>query len=535
MRAQAIDSLAAWPGDLTPPGGVLVLTGYGLDVRVWRGRLRVADGIGRDRRKAIVHRATGRLRRLVVLGHTGSMSFDAIRWLSDVGAGYVQIDEDGRVLAAFGPQGSDRPWLRRAQAAALDAPAGTQIAATLIAAKIAEQKRTLRELERHIPLEPSTWSAIEAAEGRLRVATSRDEIRLAEAVAAAAYWSAWGPLRPTWARREADRVPGPWRTFGSRSSPLTGGPRLAGNPTNAMLNYLYALLEAEASIAARIVGLDPGLGFLHADQPNRDSLSADLMEPIRPMVDRYVLELIAKRTFAMADFHETREGVVRITPALARDLAATAPTWGNAVGRIAEDVARMLEHARHDATPSNRVASVSIRARSVPTPISGRNRSAGRGNMTRDDHPPIPHAGRSCIQCGGPTPPGRITCGDACEQSTRDDGLKAFVAAGTQALRVRHAEGITVAISDTGRASLKELASDRVRQARAWQREHPWPSDLGRFEREILPAIADVPIRDLIEATGLSDAYCRRIKRGQVVPHPMWWDALAELQCGPAR
>ena len=43
MRAQAIDSLAAWPADLIPPRGVLVLSGYGLDIRVWRGRLRVID------------------------------------------------------------------------------------------------------------------------------------------------------------------------------------------------------------------------------------------------------------------------------------------------------------------------------------------------------------------------------------------------------------------------------------------------------------------------------------------------------------
>src|SRR2546425_11800893 len=116
MPSKALTSLAAWPADLTPPNGVLVLTGYGLDVRVWRGRLRVSDGIGRDRREAIVHRATGRLRRLAVLGHSGSVSLEAIRWLADVGAGYLQIDGDGRVLAAFGPQGTDRPAPRRAQA-----------------------------------------------------------------------------------------------------------------------------------------------------------------------------------------------------------------------------------------------------------------------------------------------------------------------------------------------------------------------------------------------------------------------------------
>ncbi len=62
------------------------------------------------------------------------------------------------------------------------------------------------------------------------------------------------------------------------------------NPANALLNYLYAILESEAAIAARIVGLDPGMGIYHVDQDNCDSLAADLMEPIRPIVDRYLLQ-----------------------------------------------------------------------------------------------------------------------------------------------------------------------------------------------------------------------------------------------------
>ena len=66
-----------------------------VDIRVWRGRLRVRDGIGHNRREALVHRATGHLRRLVVLGHTGSISLEAICWLADVGASYLQLDADG--------------------------------------------------------------------------------------------------------------------------------------------------------------------------------------------------------------------------------------------------------------------------------------------------------------------------------------------------------------------------------------------------------------------------------------------------------
>ena len=46
------------------------------------------------------------------------------------------------------------------------------------------------------------------------------------------------------------------------------------------------LLESEARLAAAALGLDPGLGVLHLDTPNRDSLACDLMEAVRPQVDR---------------------------------------------------------------------------------------------------------------------------------------------------------------------------------------------------------------------------------------------------------
>jgi CRISPR/Cas system-associated endonuclease Cas1 len=71
-------------------------------------------------------------------------------------------------------------------------------------------------------------------------------------------------------------VPNHWRCFGTRKSPLTGSPRLAVNPPNAILNYLYAVLESEARLAASALGLDPGIGVLHVDTDARDSLACDL-------------------------------------------------------------------------------------------------------------------------------------------------------------------------------------------------------------------------------------------------------------------
>lgn len=510
MRTQATHSLAAWPADLAAPGGVLVLTGYGLDVRVWRGRLRVADGIGRDRREAVVHRATGRLRRLVVLGHTGSISLEAIRWLADVGAAYVQIDADGRVLAAFGPLGTDRPGLRRAQARALDAPLGIDVARRLIGEKIAAQAETLARADVADVTETTAESLREAAT-RLHVAATRDDVRTAESMAAAAYWSALSPASVRFARRDAEAVPAHWRTLGARTSPLTGSPRLAGNPGNALLNYLYAILEGEATIAARVVGLDPGLGVLHADQPNRDSLAADLMEPVRPLVDRYVLRLLAERPFAAADFYETRQGVCRVTPPLARELASAALDWGRAVGRVAEDVARRLDPGGPGA--------------GLATPISQRNRSRGRGPHGRHAQSSGSRTPTSrCATCGGPVPPGRSTCSAACEAEARAAGLPAFAEAGRRNLERARRSGPHPMTPD-GRARVAAAASDSVRRARAWQRTHRWPA-AGEYDLTVRPSLERLAPAAPARATGLSRGYCRLIRQGAVVPHPMWWAAI---------
>ncbi len=102
------------------------------------------------------------------------------------------------------------------------------------------------------------------------------------------------------------------------------------------------MLEAEARIALLAVGLDPGLGVLHADQRARDSLALDVIEAVRPAVDGWLLDALASRSFRRADFHETREGVCLLMPPLPRLVAETAPRWAAAVAPVAEGVARLL-------------------------------------------------------------------------------------------------------------------------------------------------------------------------------------------------
>jgi CRISPR/Cas system-associated endonuclease Cas1 len=42
------------------------------------------------------------------------------------------------------------------------------------------------------------------------------------------------------------------------------------------------------------MGLDAGLGVLHTDTAARGSLGCDVMEPVRPQIDSYVLDLITR-------------------------------------------------------------------------------------------------------------------------------------------------------------------------------------------------------------------------------------------------
>lgn len=54
-------------------------------------------------------------------------------------------------------------------------------------------------------------------------------------------------------------------------------------------------------------------------------------------------------------------------------------------------------------------------------------------------------------------------------------------------------------------------------------------TDVSAFQRDILPLIRDVPLSQLVRATGLSLRYCSLIRPGQMVPHPRHWVAFAAV------
>jgi CRISPR-associated protein Cas1 len=83
---------------------------------------------------------------------------------------------------------------------------------------------------------------------------------------------------------------------------------------NAVLSFVYALLTSDCRAALESVGLDPAVGYLHADRPGRPSLALDLMEEFRPFfADRLVLSLVNRRQLAAKDFRTLDNGATLLT------------------------------------------------------------------------------------------------------------------------------------------------------------------------------------------------------------------------------
>src|SRR6266478_8231251 len=93
---------------------------------------------------------------------------------------------------------------------------------------------------------------------------------------------------------------------------------------NCLLSCLYALVRHDCIAGLTSIGLDPFVGFLHAERPNRPALALDLMEEFRPwLADRLAVTLINRQQIGTEDFREREGGAVEFTDA-GRRLVITA-------------------------------------------------------------------------------------------------------------------------------------------------------------------------------------------------------------------
>src|SRR5882724_9531752 len=214
------------PETLFAEHGVITLRGYGVRAWVDRGHLVLEDGIGPRRRLGRFPRVGHGIKRVVAIGSDGMVSLAAMRWLSDQGAAFVMLERDGKRLVQSGPVGPNDARLRRAQSLAHHSGAAVKISRDLIHQKLSGQARLVRELL----CNHAASVGVASAQSLLASATTIQEIRQIESLAAKLYWTAWRDIPINFPSADLKRVPQHWRRFGTRTSVLTGSPRLAVNP-----------------------------------------------------------------------------------------------------------------------------------------------------------------------------------------------------------------------------------------------------------------------------------------------------------------
>jgi CRISPR-associated protein Cas1 len=295
------------------------------------------------------------------------VSFAALRWLADQNAAFVMLERDGTVLATTGPVKPSDARLRRSQALAHETGIALKIARELIVQKLLGQEQVIGKFFK----ECTSLHVIADARRSVAQAKTNEQIRRWESRAALAYWSTMREVPVNFSKADSAKIPEHWKRFGSRVSPLTNSPRLAVNPANAILNYLYAILESEARLALATLGLDPGIGVLHNDLRSRDSLAADLMEAARPRVDSLLLNLLTSEQLRREWFFEQRDGNCRLMASFASTLSETTLMWQTAVASYAEWIAKSFWDSR--LRP--------LRSDAPATRLTQRQRSEGRTKL----------------------------------------------------------------------------------------------------------------------------------------------------------
>jgi len=270
------------------------------------------------------------------------------------------------------------------------------------------------------------------------------------------------------------------------------------------LNYLYAVLESEASLAARALGLDAAMGVFHVDQPNRDSLACDLMEPVRPRVDAFLLDWITTQPLKREWFFEQPNGNARLMASLTERLSETAPIWARAIAPVAEWVAQALWNSAN-------------KKEHLPTHLTQRRRSEGRGNGLAARPARVPHRKKICEVCGAEGVQNRY-CRSCAVEASRE--IMAHVAL------LHH----TKPKSKKTKARISKVLSDHA-VANTWWDPSSLPSWLTMqyYDAKIQPRLRTKKIREIAEAMQVSTPYAAFVRSGRRRPHPRHWRVLARL------
>ncbi len=252
---------------------------------------------GEDSREllAIAHTRVDRIE----LGPGAEVETEAIRHALASDTDFAFVNGEGETLGWLSPPSFRRAGLHLAQAkVALDSALAADLARRIVEGRLRNERAQLHRLNRRVS-DPEVIVATKTLGRMIRKlpeARDVDALRGAEGAAGAIYWPALGRL--------AAVAPQPFRRL-----------RPAGDPLNATINYLTALLARDIRAALLSRGLHPGIGALHAASDRGEACVWDLMEGFRaPLTEGLAVSLFNQGRLDADMFSGREDGTMWIGP-----------------------------------------------------------------------------------------------------------------------------------------------------------------------------------------------------------------------------
>ena len=282
----------------------LLITGFGTSINVDKRKLIITNKLKGTRLEFFPHKINHD--GIIIDGHTGNITFEAMRWLSKHNINLTLLNWNGQLLANVMPEQPKSGKLRIKQYQKyLDSEARFEVALKIVQTKVEHSLNLLEELSRF-------YSSVDIVS--IRTSAEKEDLFLLEIMKNSEKQDISKSIKQLMTYE--GRIAGiyhdnltrifselyPEFNFTGRKNKANSRNYNASDEINALLNYGYAILESEIKKAINSVGLDYSIGFLHEINQSRTPLVYDIQELFRWLIDVSVIQLLEEKKIKKSDF-----------------------------------------------------------------------------------------------------------------------------------------------------------------------------------------------------------------------------------------
>ena len=280
----------------------LLIHGFGTSLYVEKRKLTIYNKLENKREEFYPHKID--YDGIIIDGHTGNITFEAMRWLMKHNINLTLLNWNGQILANILPEQPKSGKLRIKQYEKyLNSETRFGVASDIVHVKIKQSLNLLEELAKYHDVDEII--KIKRLLNRDRILQIHRNLETQDISKSIRQLMTYeGQVAESYLKImvEIFNKLNPEFYFTGRKDKANSRNYNASDEINALLNYGYAILESEIRKTINSVGLDYSIGFLHEINQSHTPLVYDLQELFRWLIDLSVIELLEERKIKKSNF-----------------------------------------------------------------------------------------------------------------------------------------------------------------------------------------------------------------------------------------